>query len=193
LVIPEFILPALDWKKDIPTTNIEELTFAEKLTSYLNELKEVETNLKTNKDALCEIWAEADKLLKLKNDKAWAELELTNLAKILNELQQNWKAAVAEVNYWHTNINWLQSRFPDAKYVDIVGLCRLADKKEYVEEQDYSLNAGRYVGVEIEGENITREEFINTIERQKFAFEKLANRSNEISLEISKSLNALLS
>jgi type I restriction enzyme M protein len=159
LVMPEFSLPKLDWKKDIPTTNKEQLAYAEKLTSYVNELKELEVNLTTNKDALNEIWAEADKLLKLKNDKSWAELELTNLAKVLDELQQNWNASVAEVNYWYTNIHWLQSRFPDAKYIDVIGLCKLAEKNEYIEEQDYCLNAGRYVGVNLEYDDLTVEEF----------------------------------
>jgi len=35
-------------------------------------------------------------------------------------------------------------------YCDVIGLCKVADKKEYAEEQDYSLNAGRYVGIKID-------------------------------------------
>ncbi len=163
LVIPEFSLHQLDSKKELPTTNKEQLAFAEKLASYVNELKELEAKLKTNKDALSEIWAEADKLLKLKNDKSWAELELANLTKVLDELQQNLKTSIAEVNYWYTNINWLQSRFPHANYVDVVGLCKLADKKEYADEQDYSLNAGRFVGIEIEQLTMTKVQFKNHI------------------------------
>ena len=63
----------------------------------------------------------------------------------------------AEIFYQH--IHWLQERFPKAEYEDITGLCKLADTVE-VEEQDYSLNAGRYVGVVIEEDGKTEEEFV---------------------------------
>ena len=38
--------------------------------------------------------------------------------------------------------------FPDGKYKDIEGLCKIVDIEEIV-EQDYSLTPGRYVGVSI--------------------------------------------
>ncbi len=41
----------------------------------------------------------------------------------------------------------------------MTGLCKLATKEE-VKEQDYSLNPGRYVGVVIEEDGKTEEEFI---------------------------------
>ena len=39
--------------------------------------------------------------------------------------------------------------FPDHKYKDVVGLCKVATLEE-IKEQGYSLNPGRYVGVKIE-------------------------------------------
>ena len=56
-------------------------------------------------------------------------------------------------------IHWLQERFPEAKYEDVTGLCKLADPDE-IKEQGYSLNPGRYVGVVIEEDGKTEEEFI---------------------------------
>ncbi len=159
LVLTEFALPKFDWKKEMPTSNKEQLAFGEKLGYYVSALKELDPKLKANKDEINEVWEEADKLLKLKTDKSWADLELNNFQKALDELQQNWKATTEQVNYWHTNIHWLCSRFPDAVYNDVVGLCKLADKTEYADEQAYSLNAGRYVGVEIEGDILTKEDF----------------------------------
>ncbi|MEE4379349.1 MAG: N-6 DNA methylase, partial [Candidatus Competibacteraceae bacterium] len=49
-----------------------------------------------------------------------------------------------------------------AKYEDVTGLCKLADLDE-IKEQDYSLNPGRYVGVVIEEDGKTEEEFIQTL------------------------------
>lgn len=70
--------------------------------------------------------------------------------------------------YWQSQLDWLNKRFPDGTYRDVIGLCKAAkvgvsyeldennepklDKKgnpiEIIEEdsiadQDYSLNAGR--------------------------------------------------
>ncbi len=76
----------------------------------------------------------------------------------LEELHQDVKNA--ETYFQH--IHWLQERFPNARYEDVTGLCKLATPEE-VKEQDYSLNAGRYVGVVIEEDGKTEEEFIEEL------------------------------
>jgi type I restriction enzyme M protein len=73
----------------------------------------------------------------------------------LEELHKEVKNA--ELFYKH--IHWLQERFPKAEYEDVTGLCKLA-KLADVEEQEYSLNPGRYVGVVVEEDGKTEEEFI---------------------------------
>ena len=45
----------------------------------------------------------------------------------------------AETYYVH--IEWLQERFPAARYEDVTGLCKLATRAE-IEEQDWSLKPG---------------------------------------------------
>ena len=60
------------------------------------------------------------------------------------------------------HIHWLHECFPQAEYEDVTGLCKLATPEE-VKEQDYSLNPGRYVGVVIEEDGKTEEEFIELI------------------------------
>ena len=172
-------------------TNEQQLTYAKELSVYTTQVKEIETALKTSKDTLLEVLALADKQIKVKNDKDWVALGL-NSVKQIEELQQNWKTCIENVVYWHTNINWLQSRFPEAKYADVVGLCKLADKAEYVEEQDYSLNASRYVGVEIEGDDLSREMFIESMIEKKNILCQLNSRDIEISQEIEKQLLVLI-
>jgi type I restriction enzyme M protein len=63
--------------------------------------------------------------------------------------------------YWQEQIDWLTTRFPDAKYVDVIGLCKAAklQGEDGVIDQDYSLNPGRYVGVVIEDDGMTEEGF----------------------------------
>lgn len=67
----------------------------------------------------------------------------------------------AEIFYQH--IHWLQERFPKAEYEDVTGLCKLASPAE-VQEQEYSLNPGRYVGIVIEEDGKTEEEFKDELE-----------------------------
>ena len=44
---------------------------------------------------------------------------------------------------------WLKDTFENGKYEDIEGLCKVASQEE-IEENDYSLNPGRYVGFSIQ-------------------------------------------
>jgi len=79
-------------------------------------------------------------------------------------LIEEYKSAMEEVedkSYWQENIDWLLERFPDGKYQDITGLCKAAtiEGEDGIKEQDYSLNPGRYVGVVIEEDGLTEEEF----------------------------------
>jgi len=80
------------------------------------------------------------------------------LKSALEELHREVKNA--ELFYQH--IHWLQERFPKAEYEDVTGLCRLASPAD-LKEQEYSLNPGRYVGVVIEEDGRTEEEFIDEV------------------------------
>lgn len=96
------------------------------------------------------------------------------LKSALEELHKEVKNA--EMFYRH--IHWLQERFPKAEYEDVTGLCKLASSAE-VEEQEYSLNPGRYVGVVIEEDGKTEEEFIEEVLNTTSALENL-NKSARI-------------
>ncbi len=89
----------------------------------------------------------------------------------------------AESSFAH--IHWLQERFPEARYEDVTGLCRLADM-DAVKEQDYSLNPGRYVGVVFEEDGKTEEEFIDELLAQQNELDrskrKLASCSSSFQL-----------
>lgn len=185
-------LPTFTWKKELPTNNKEQLLFAESVAAYTNDLNKLDIALKANKDILIETWAEADKVLKIKADKTWAELELNNLPKAIDELQQDWKVAIHNVNYWKGNMNWLHSRFPDATYADVTGLCKVADKKEYVNEQDYSLNSGRYVGVEIIDDDLNHRDFKKLLNDHLTKLQELNSEALKLEDFITASISKLL-
>jgi len=134
----------------------------------------------------------ADKNAKLKNDKQWTAQDLAKADKQLEEVLNEYTHAVEQAQYWYDNIQWLQKRFPEAEYQDVVGLCKMADRSEYVEEQDYSLNAGRYVGVEIEEDNISKEEFKRRLIAQSKKLNSLNENASEIETQISQTIRKLL-
>lgn len=87
------------------------------------------------------------------------------LAEYNNSLQQAPEESedkeVLTKAYWNSQIEWLNERFPNGVYEDVIGLCKVAtlDGEDGIIDQDYSLNAGRYVGVVIEDDGMTKEEF----------------------------------
>lgn len=64
--------------------------------------------------------------------------------------------------YWQEQIDWLKSNFPDGKYRDVIGLCKVAkiNEEDGIKEQNYSLNPGRYVGVEIKTDGLSNDQFV---------------------------------
>lgn len=79
--------------------------------------------------------------------------------KALKEALEALHDEVKNAESFFRHIHWLQERFPKAEYEDVTGLCKLASLAE-VKEQDFSLNPGRYVGVVIEEDGKTEEEFV---------------------------------
>jgi type I restriction enzyme M protein len=94
----------------------------------------------------------------------------------------------AEIFYQH--IHWLQERFPKAEYEDVTGLCKLASPKE-VQEQEYSLNPGRYVGVVIEEDGKTDEEFVSEVVNLGDELAKLNRAAAKLEACISTNLKTL--
>jgi type I restriction enzyme M protein len=169
-------------------------TALDTLSNVLTELKNTDATLNSpfGIKGIIELWTTADKEVKQKNDKTWSELDLNTVPKALDELYQYWKKSLDTLAYWHSNIEWLQTRFPDAVYADVVGLCKVADRSEYAEEQDYSLNAGRYVGVEIEGDDMSKTEFLEKLKSQNQALQDLNKQAAALEQTIFENINQLL-
>ncbi|MES0491565.1 MAG: N-6 DNA methylase, partial [Leptospirales bacterium] len=97
---------------------------------------------------------------------------------------------VKESEYYFKHIHWLQERFPEAKYEDVTGLCKLATIDE-VKEQEYSLNPGRYVGVVIEEDGKTEEEFINEMVDLNDELEELNKEARSLEKIIGKNIRQI--
>lgn len=90
--------------------------------------------------------------------------------------------------------DWLLERWPDGKYQDIVGLCKVVklEGEDGIIDNDYSLNAGRYVGVVIEDDGMTEEQFRTEMLSLNSEFAKLSAEAKDLECEIEKNLKELL-
>ena len=91
-------------------------------------------------------------------------------------------------------IDWLLERWPEGKYQDVIGLCKVAklESEDGIIDQDYSLNPGRYVGVVIEDDGMTEEEFVETMKADYAELKALTAASEKLVIEIEKNMRDLI-
>ncbi|EAW30199.1 N-6 DNA methylase [marine gamma proteobacterium HTCC2143] len=122
-----------------------------------------------------------------KSKRFTADREIKKLKEALELLHKEVKIAES----YQKHIHWLQERFPKAQYEDVTGLCKLASQ-EGVKEQDYSLNPGRYVGVVIEEDGKTEEEFISELTSKNDELIDLTNSANNLTKIIQSNITTLV-
>lgn len=106
--------------------------------------------------------------------------------------------------YWQTQIDWINERFPEGKYNDVIGLCKVAKigevlnengnitiEEDSIADQDWSLNAGRYVGVVIEDDGLTEEEFKVQMLKYNEELKKLNGEAHSLEEQIEANLKSL--
>jgi type I restriction enzyme M protein len=76
----------------------------------------------------------------------WDTRAIGKLEKELDTVRKDLVDQLKATAYFERQAHWLLSRFPDAQLVLIPGLVKLVDKTE-IENADWSLTPGRYVGV----------------------------------------------
>ena len=115
-------------------------------------------------------------------------------AELVNAPEASDDKEVLTKSYWQSQIDWLTERFPDGVYADVIGLCKAApmDGEDGIIDQDYSLNAGRYVGVVIEDDGLTQEEFKEEMFSLNSEFTSLSAEARELEEIISNNLKKLL-
>lgn len=92
---------------------------------------------------------------------------------------------------FYAHIGWLHERFPKASYEDVIGLCKLATREE-IKEQDWSLNPGRYVGVVIEEDGRTEEEFLDFLMSGRDELARLSDEALATEKLLTANLDELL-
>lgn len=99
--------------------------------------------------------AAANKDYQLAKNKDWKDLGIKEKLDLLKELQlqlsgnpdEEEPGLLHETEYFWKQAHWLNIRFPDGKYNDVEGLCKVVSQTD-IEAKDWSLSPGRYVGVD---------------------------------------------
>ena len=120
-----------------------------------------------------------------------ADKELKRWEKQLEEEEKKLKFLSDRKTYFESQIEWLNERFPNGVYEDVAGLCKAASLSE-VEEQDWSLNPGRYVGVVIEEDGLTEKEFKDWSKKAHFELSVLTKKSVSLMDTITSNAESLL-
>jgi type I restriction enzyme M protein len=89
----------------------------------------------------------------------------------------------------HGGGDLLEEHFPDGKYVDVPGMCKVATLKE-IEEQGFSLNPGRYVGVAPRQEDDVN--FYDRLQELNEELELLNQEARELEERIAENVVMLL-
>lgn len=154
---------------DVDAHNTRQRTLSEPFAAFFANLHERQKAL----DKAIRAWERAE--AKKNQGRRRPDREVKALKTAMDTLHADMRNA--EQCFAH--IEWLQSRFTEARYEDVVGLCKAATKAE-IEEQDWSLNPGRYVGVVIEEDGKTEEEFRQTLEEQITELTALSESASQL-------------
>jgi len=155
-------------------------------------------NSKANRQDACSTMNEAQHQLREAFDPFFAALHegLKQLDKTVRQHEKQ-EAEKAQTNGKRTAtdrktraLKTAEERFPKAEYEDVTGLCKLASPVE-VEEQEYSLNPGRYVGVVIEEDGKTEEEFVEDILATNDELLRLNKQAHELESVITHNVSVI--
>ena len=132
----------------------------------------------------------ADKTLRPAKDKSWSGANLRGALRQVNEARDILLFVMERVAYFEAQLAWLDGHFPDGEYRDVEGLCYRASRAE-VAAQQYSLNPGRYVGVALDDDGRTAEEFREFVAAQAATLARLHTEADALQGDIARDVAGL--
>jgi type I restriction enzyme M protein len=137
---------AKDWKKPVePKASAQR-----KRLEQLEPLAQACRDLVKDVDLVCKLAGRvvdtAEKDADAREHDEWDSRAIGRLEKDLDARRKELVEQLKRTAYFERQAHWLLSRFPDAKFVPVAGLCRAVTQQE-IEAADWSLTPGRYVGV----------------------------------------------
>jgi len=183
---------------DYQSSVIGKFSDEEQVDTINNAQHSLQKNFEPFFDALHQGLKQLDKIIrtkeKIKADEAKAQGKRVTTDRQTKQLKTAIKQLHAEVKSaesYFSHVTWLHERFPKVHYENVTGLCKLASLEE-VEEQDYSLNPARYVGVIIEEDGKSQEDFIEFIYQKNESLKSMTESANNLTSSIDNNLTSIL-
>jgi type I restriction enzyme M protein len=132
----------------------------------------------------------ADKQLRPDKDKTFTKADIRGSLRRLAEERDDTLFVLERVAYFEAQLAWLDSNFPEGQWRDIQGLCKIASRDE-IAQQQYSLNPGRYVGVSVEDDGMTADEFRAFMQSSADELARLHGEADELQRLIAEDVKAL--
>jgi type I restriction enzyme M protein len=141
-----------DWAKPCAPTLPEQHKRLNKLGALSTACRDLVRGI----DLVCKLGARvvdaAEKQISKANGteaRDYAEWDRRTIGRLVKELDAERKEAIEQLKrtaYFERQGHWLLSRFPEAAFVAVPGLCRIVTRTD-IQAADWSLTPGRYVGV----------------------------------------------
>lgn len=132
----------------------------------------------------------ADKRLRPAKDKTFSKADLRGALKRLAEARDDAMFVLERIAYFEAQLAWLDTNFPAGKWRNVEGLCKIASRAE-IAEQQFSLNPGRYVGVAMEDDGMTAEDFRDFMQGNATALAQLHSEADRLQRQIIEDVVAL--
>ncbi len=137
------------------------------------------------------------KEIKLQRNKEWEVLNAKDILTPIRTLQsqlcgnpnEDEPGLLHDLDYYWKQAHWLEHRFPNGKYNDVDGLCKVVSREE-VTAKDFSLSPGRYVGIDVDtDEDFDYEERLKEIHLELADLHEEAEKFVKIITENSKNIS----
>jgi type I restriction enzyme M protein len=167
------------------------------------QLKSAGKLLETRHKRWLKLLDSADKTLRARQSPAWdGKLPRELKRRLLAADEKKHEApsvrdqavqALKQAAYFIHQVHWLHSRFPDALYDDVPGLCKavLIDGDGGIAANDWSLTPGRYVGVAVSAEG-DEEDFEESLRAIHVELAELDDKAAGLAQRIGANFEALL-
>ncbi len=131
---------------EIPATNARQVARRRSFQAFLERLSSLQRQLDEASRLTTRAFDMARRDLRAITWDAWDKLATDSHREALRQARDNALSALHAVTFPIDQVIWLQSRFPNARFTEVPGLCKVVTTKD-IAGQDYSLTPGRYVGI----------------------------------------------
>lgn len=128
------------------STNEAQKECAARFAPFIPQLKTLQKHINEVHKLATRAVELAEKKLDARKQETWDAKEIKKQRDALDIVLDIAISAIKSTLYMKAQVTWLQTRFPEAVFVDVPGLCKVVTRNE-ITQQDSSLTPGRYVGV----------------------------------------------